>query len=62
MKIVIDIPDGGPPSRHRGRVAHCLHRVAEFFEARPVDDELSGALTLGPGLGIISWAIKGVQQ
>ena len=65
MKIiidVIDIPDGDvtDPICHRSRAAYCLRQVAEFFEARPVDDELSGTVELRKN--IISWAIEGVQQ
>ena len=66
MKIiidVIDIPDGDvtDPICHRSWAAHCLHQVAEFFEARPVDNELSG--TVGRiGQNIINWTIEGVQQ
>lgn len=60
MKIVIEVPDDR--IGYRSRAAHCLRYVAEFFEARPADTDPSGALTLGPRLGIISWSIEGVQQ
>lgn len=64
MKIVIEIPDGGVTD-HRSRAAHCLHTVADFFEMRPVDVELSGTVALSPKLNQtdrINWTIEGVQQ